>query len=227
MIPLAFYSLDHPRAPLLLADFRNSLKPKAREMVRARGHCLVERACSGITRFGNWPFFVGDSALDVRARTARGRGGSFRAAASLLGGAGVPGGRLQPRSEVESASCSHRLDHLALNPLENGISTEATWLTSSTPHCSSTRNRTERFECQARARPAQGAGFVHGIREPGDFLVSLRALGHRGLRLIPRPPVRNCASRASVHTGVLVPHSGFSNSFWHPALGRKWPGTSK
>src|SRR6202035_823436 len=33
MIPLAFYSLDHPRAPLLLADFRDHLKPKRREML--------------------------------------------------------------------------------------------------------------------------------------------------------------------------------------------------
>ena len=34
MIPLALYNLDYPRVPLLLADFRDSLSPKRREMVQ-------------------------------------------------------------------------------------------------------------------------------------------------------------------------------------------------
>ena len=57
MIPLALYSLDYPRVPLLLADFRDSLSPKRREMVnqgatsagdrRVRLHALRQ---SGVLR---------------------------------------------------------------------------------------------------------------------------------------------------------------------------------
>ena len=124
MIPLAFYGLDHPRAPLLLADFRNSLKPKRSELIRHGATSLVT-GVFGITRFGNWPFFIGDSAYTfVRARH---------------GAAVDRSARLEAYSDARNflaldtsldaklrAELLHRVDHLALNPLENGIATEAT-----------------------------------------------------------------------------------------------------
>ncbi len=124
MIPLAFYSLDHPRAPLLLADFRNSLKPKRSELVRHGATSLVT-GVFGITRFGSWPFFVGDSALTfVRARhgAATDRSARLEAYSDARNFLALDTS-LHPKLRAELL---HRVDHLALNPLENGIATEAT-----------------------------------------------------------------------------------------------------
>ncbi len=124
MIPLAFYSLDHPRAPLLLADFRNSLKPKRTELVR-HGATSLFAGVLGITRFGNWPFFVGDSAFTfVRARhgAATDRSARLEAYSDARNFLALDTS-LDPKLRAELL---HRVDHLALNPLENGIATEAT-----------------------------------------------------------------------------------------------------
>ena len=124
MIPLALYSLDHPRAPLLLADFRNSLKPKRGELVRHGATSLVA-GVFGITRFGSWPFFVGDSAFTfVQARhgAATNRSARLQAYSEAREFLAVDSS-LDPKLKTELL---HRLDHLALNPLENGLSTEAT-----------------------------------------------------------------------------------------------------
>lgn len=124
MIPLAFYSLEHPRAPLLLADIRNGFKPKRGELVR-HGATTVMGGVFGLTRFGNWPFFVGDSALTfVRAR----HGAAVNRSARLEAYSDArqflaADSSLDPKLRTELL---RRLDHLALNPLENGISTEAT-----------------------------------------------------------------------------------------------------
>jgi hypothetical protein len=124
MIPLALYGLDHPRAPILLADFRNSLKPKRGELVRHGATSLVA-GVFGITRFGNWPFLVGDSALNfVQAR----HGGAVNRSARLQAYSEAreflaADSSLDPKLKTELL---RRLDHLALNPLENGLSTEAT-----------------------------------------------------------------------------------------------------
>lgn len=124
MIPLAFYSLEHPRTPMLLADFRDSLKPKRTEMVR-HGASSVVTGVFGITRFGSWPFFVGDSAYTfVRAR----HGAAVNASARLEAYSNAReflavDSTLDPTLKAELA---RRVAHLAVNPLENGTSTEAT-----------------------------------------------------------------------------------------------------
>src|SRR5208337_5441925 len=78
MIPLALYSLDYPRVPLLLADFRHSLTPKRREMV-SQGVSGLVTGVLGYTRFGNpsvfaagwaWTFVRGRHGAAVN-RTAR------------------------------------------------------------------------------------------------------------------------------------------------------------
>ncbi len=123
MIPLAFYSLDHPRAPLLLADFRDQMKPKRREMF-LHGSTIVISSILGISRFGNWPFFVGESAWTfVRAR----HGGAVNRSARLRAYSEARA-FLAADNTIDSqlkAELSARLDHLALNPLENGAAGEA------------------------------------------------------------------------------------------------------
>jgi hypothetical protein len=124
MIPLAFYSLDHSRAPLLLADFRNGWKPKRGELFR-HGATSLLTGVFGITRFGSWPFFIGDSALTfVQARhgAAVDRSARLEAYSQTREFLAVDS-TLDPKLKTELL---HHLDHLALNPLENGIYTEAT-----------------------------------------------------------------------------------------------------
>ncbi len=50
MIPLALYSLDHPKAPLLLIDFRSPWKPAFREAAR-RGLEEIPRTILGLTAY--------------------------------------------------------------------------------------------------------------------------------------------------------------------------------
>ncbi len=124
MIPLALYSLDHPRVPLLLADFRDTMKLKRGELAR-HGASTLLTGVFGITRFGNWPFFAADSTWTfVRARhgAAMNRSARLRAYAETRDFIALDT-RLDPKLKTELL---RRLDHLALNPLENGISTEAT-----------------------------------------------------------------------------------------------------
>ena len=124
MIPLALYSLDHPRVPLLLADMRDSLKPKRSELISHSAQTLLT-GVFGITRFGSWPFFVGDSTWTfVRSRhgAAVNRSARLQAYSEAREFLAVDTD-LDPELKTELL---RRLDHLALNPLENCISTEAT-----------------------------------------------------------------------------------------------------
>lgn len=123
MIPLALYSLDYPRVPLLLVDFRSSMTAKKRELL---GHLstAVLTGVLGITTFGNFTFLAANSSWTLY----QGRHGSptnrserlrsyseareFLAVDTLLAPA--------LKTELE-----RRLDHLALNPLENAAATEA------------------------------------------------------------------------------------------------------
>ena len=123
MIPLAFYSLDHPRVPLLLADFRNPLTPKRREMF-LHGSSVFITGVLGITRFGNWPFFATETAwMFVRGRhgAAVNRSARLRAYSEARAFLAVDSG-LNPELKAEILA---RVDHLALNPLENGAANEA------------------------------------------------------------------------------------------------------
>lgn len=123
LIPLALYSLDYPKVPLLLVDFRHSLKPKRRELV---GHVATSIATGifGITRFGNLSFFAGETALNfVRGRHGAPTNRSARLRSYSEARQFVAVDRsLDPRLRVELLS---RLDHLALNPLENALTNEA------------------------------------------------------------------------------------------------------
>jgi hypothetical protein len=123
MIPLAFYSLDHPRVPLLLADFRDQLKPKRRELFQ-HGASVVITGVLGVTRFGNLSFLAAESAWTfVRGRHGAAVNRSARLRAYSEARAFLAADRgLDPKLKTELLA---RVDHLALNPLENGVSTEA------------------------------------------------------------------------------------------------------
>ena len=123
MIPLALYSLDYPKVPLLLADFRNSLQPKRRELVR-RGATSLFAGILGISRFGNWPFFAAESAwtfVTKRHGAAVDRSARLRAYSETRQFLALDS-RLDPKLKSELL---RRLDHLALNPLENDFASEA------------------------------------------------------------------------------------------------------
>ena len=122
LIPLALYSLDYPRVPFLLVDFRDDLKPKRREMLH-HGVNAVVTGVLGISRYGNWPFLAATTAWNF----VRGRHGSPTDRAARLRSyseareflAADPGMRSELKAEL-----LQRLDHLALNPLENALDTE-------------------------------------------------------------------------------------------------------
>jgi hypothetical protein len=123
MIPLALYGLDHPKIPILLVDFRSRLNPKEREMSR-RVFQDVTRTMLGFSRFGDLPFFVsravyefvtGKRGMDLN-QPSRLRAYSQLKLLLSLDASLDP----QLRDEV-----SQRLERVSLNPLENGLETEA------------------------------------------------------------------------------------------------------
>jgi hypothetical protein len=124
MIPLSLYSLDYPRVPLLLADFRHSFTPKRREML-SQGVTGLVTGVFGITRFGNPSFFAADSVWTfVRGR----HGAAVNRTARLQAYSGARqflamDSTLDPALKLE---LHRQLDHLALNPRENETSREAT-----------------------------------------------------------------------------------------------------
>jgi hypothetical protein len=123
MIPLALYNLDYPRVPFLLADFRDSLKPKHREMI-SQGASSMVTGVLGITRFGNPAFFVADAAwIFVRGRhgAAVNRSARLEAYSEAREFLSVDAS-LDPALKSE---LQRRLDHLALNPRENDVAHEA------------------------------------------------------------------------------------------------------
>jgi hypothetical protein len=123
MIPLALYNLDYPRVPLLLADFRDSLKPKHREMVNQGASSLVTGVL-GITRFGNPEFFAAQAVWMF----VRGRHGSAVNRSARLEAYSKAREFLAMDSSLDPAlklELQHRLDHLALNPRDNDVSHEA------------------------------------------------------------------------------------------------------
>jgi len=124
MIPLALYSLDYPRVPLLLADFRHSLTPKRREII-SQGVTGLVTGVFGFTRFGNPTFFAADSIWTfVRGR----HGAAVNRTARLKSYSGARqflamDSSLDPGLKLE---LQRQLDHLALNPRENETANEST-----------------------------------------------------------------------------------------------------
>jgi hypothetical protein len=167
MIPLALYSLDYPRVPLLLADFRDSLRPKRREMMSDGANSMVTGVL-GLTRFGNPEFFAAD-ALWTFVRSRHGAAMNHSARLEAYSDAREflsVDSSLDPalRAELE-----RHLDHLALNPRENAIGREAElaceqyaallkWAES--PQGQAKLERDRRKELEADTQPAGERFFV-------------------------------------------------------------------
>jgi hypothetical protein len=124
MIPLALYNLDYPRVPLLLADFRDSLKPKGREIM-SQGATSLITGVFGLTRFGNPEFFAAETVFTF----VRGRHGAAMNRSARLEAYSEAREFLAMDSSLDPAlrmELQRRLNHLALNPRENDVSHEAT-----------------------------------------------------------------------------------------------------
>lgn len=117
MVPLALYSLDHPRVPLLLVDFRDPAGPRRREMVK-RASDDIATGVLGWTGFGHWGYMAAKASIFFVHRR---HGGAFdrtaRVRAYVQLRSALPVDRaLDPRLRMELA---RRVDELGFNPLED------------------------------------------------------------------------------------------------------------
>jgi hypothetical protein len=122
MIPLALYGLDHPKIPILLVDFRDTLNPKGREMSR-RVLNDVAHNLFALSRFDLaytlgrtvYDWFTDRRGMDVNQPTRLRAYSQLKLLLSL-------DASLDPalRAEINS-----RLETVSLNPLENDGKTEA------------------------------------------------------------------------------------------------------
>jgi hypothetical protein len=66
MVPLAIYSLNYPKQPLLLIDFRDTLRVRRHEMTQ-RSINELTAGVIGISHFTNWYYYVGADLYDFIA----------------------------------------------------------------------------------------------------------------------------------------------------------------
>ncbi len=123
MVPLALYSLDYPKAPLLLADFRQPFKAKRREMTkRAADQALT--GVLGLTTFGNLEYFAAkETWMFVRTRHGAATDREARLSAyAQFRHALYFDDSLDPKLRAELL---RRTGGLGLNPFEASMATEA------------------------------------------------------------------------------------------------------
>jgi hypothetical protein len=123
MVPLALYSLDHPKAPLLLVDFRQPSNPKRHEALR-RGFDQLTTGVLGLTTFGNLEYFAAKTTWTfIRRRhgAAVDRSARLRAYAQVRHSLFLDDS-LDPKLRHELL---RRVDGYGLNPFEDGINEEA------------------------------------------------------------------------------------------------------
>jgi hypothetical protein len=123
LIPLALYSLEYPKVPLLLVDFRSTRAPKHHEMLR-RAVVDVVSSVLGISKWGNWPYFAGSWTWNfVRAR----HGAPYSRAARLKAYSQVRQWLAfdQSLDPALRAELQKRLEVLGVNPLEDTVFDEA------------------------------------------------------------------------------------------------------
>jgi hypothetical protein len=119
LIPLALYALEYPKVPLVLVDFRDTHKPKNREMLRlATGDAIS--GVLGISKFGNWPYLAGSMTWNfVRSRHGDPNNRSARLKAfSQVRRWLTLDGSMDPALRAELQG---RLEILGVNPLEDSV----------------------------------------------------------------------------------------------------------
>lgn len=164
MIPLALYGLDHPKIPILLVDFRDSVNPKTREMSR-RVLEDVARNLLSLSTFGDLPYFVGRSiydfvtgrrGMDVNQPTRLRAYSQLKLLLSLSAS-------LEPglREEI-----TNRMDRVSLNPFENDMDAEAKLAREQYAALISYANRSDGLPARIdRDRRAEMVPLKHGKRE--------------------------------------------------------------
>jgi hypothetical protein len=205
LIPLALYSLDHPKVPLRLVDFRDTRGPQRQEMLRRAANDAIVGVL-GITKWGNWPYLAGSAAWTfVRSR----RGDPNNRAARLTSVAQTRrwlalDPELDSRLKQELLA---RLESASVNPLEESVFQEA-GLARRQYHAllryaADPRGLAERLRAD---RNAERTAFTHGWkaraglhavrvlsfgayrhREPGEDRLRDAIAGHRRLERAARP----------------------------------------
>ena len=123
LIPLAMYGLEYPKVPLLLVDFRNTRKPKNREMLRLAAGDAVSGVL-GISKWGNWPYMAGSWAwnfLRTRHGDPNNRAARLRAFTQVRRWLALDGS-IDPALR---ADLQRRLEILGVNPLEDSVFEES------------------------------------------------------------------------------------------------------
>lgn len=123
LIPLALYALEYPKVPLLLVDFRDTRKPKHREMLRLATGDAVSGVL-GISRWGNWPYLAGSMTWNF----VRSRHGDPNNRVARLRAYSEVRRWLTLDSSIDSAlraDLQRRLEILGVNPLEESVFEEA------------------------------------------------------------------------------------------------------
>lgn len=123
MIPLAMYSLDYPKVPLLVVDFRDSHRAKAREMIRHAATDTVSGVL-GISRLTNPLFLFGSTAfmfVSTRHGAADNRNARLQAYAEIREWMELDQS-VQP--ELRDA-LQKRLEIMGVNPMEESMAGEA------------------------------------------------------------------------------------------------------
>jgi len=119
LIPLALYALEYPKVPLVLVDFRDTHKPKNREMLRLATGDAVSGVL-GVSKFGNWPYLAGSMTWNfVRSRHGDPNNRSARLKAfSQVRRWLTLDGSMDPALRAE---LQRRLEILGVNPLEESV----------------------------------------------------------------------------------------------------------
>jgi hypothetical protein len=119
LIPLALYALEYPKVPLVLVDFRDTHKPKNREMLRLATGDAVSGVI-GVSKFGNWPYLAGSMTWTfVRSRHGDPNNRSARLKAfSQVRRWLTLDGSMDPALRAE---LQRRLEILGVNPLEESV----------------------------------------------------------------------------------------------------------
>jgi hypothetical protein len=123
MVPVALYSLDYPKTPLLLVDFRKPFTPKRHEMIR-RAADQIATGVLGLTTFGNLEYFAAKTTYTfIRRRhgATLDRSARLRAYSELRHQLFLDDS-LEPTLRRELL---HRVGGLGLNPFEEDMDTEA------------------------------------------------------------------------------------------------------
>jgi hypothetical protein len=119
MIPLALYSLEYPKVPLLVVDFRDSHGPKRREMFRRAATDTVSGVL-GISMWGNWPLLAGLTSWNFfreRHGAANDRASRIRAYSQTRQWVALDPS-MDPALRTELMK---RLEIMGVNPLEDSI----------------------------------------------------------------------------------------------------------